>query len=290
MFFAKRKVMGNVRPPSVSGMFYPASKIKLENEVRYLLSITGSGKDFGNIFGLVSPHAGYIYSGKTASYGYNLLKKKDIETVVIISPSHREYFPGISVYEGDAYETPLGIVELNNDMSDKLTEGSRIIFRGSEGHRQEHAIEVQIPFLQIILENFRIVPVVMGDQGDFYINELAEKLSSSVDDKTVVVSSSDLSHYYSGAVSDMLDSIIEKRINEFDFKGLQKDLRERKCEACGGGPIVAMMKAASFRNNRKAQVLFRCNSGDTTGDYREVVGYLSAVIYNDEIHAGRGAD
>jgi AmmeMemoRadiSam system protein B len=271
--------MNQVRHPAVAGMFYPASGKKLENDVRTLLSIAQPAKTISNVFGIVSPHAGYIYSGKTAAYGFNLLKNKEIENVIIISPSHREYFPGISVYNGDAYETPLGIAEVNNEIANKLVEESKIIFRGIEGHRGEHAVEVQIPFLQVILSDFRIVPIVMGDQGDLFVDELAEKLSQVMDDKTVVVASSDLSHYYSGDIADRLDSIVEKRILDFDLDALQKDFHLRNCEACGGGAIVAMMKAASILNKRKSEVLYRCNSGDTTKDYSEVVGYLSAVIY-----------
>ena len=169
-----------VRKPVVAGQFYPASKSKLEAEVKTLLSISDSKKSFNNILGIVSPHAGYIYSGRTAAYGFNLLKDKNIETVIIISPSHREYFPGVSVYEGDAYETPLGVVEVNKEIVQKLTEESKIIFKGIEGHREEHAVEVQIPFLQIVLEDFKIVPIVIGDQGDLFVNELAEKCSLSV--------------------------------------------------------------------------------------------------------------
>ena len=114
--------------PTVAGQFYPASKSKLEAEVKTLLSISDSKKSFDNIFGIVSPHAGYIYSGRTAAYGFNLFKDKEIETVIIISPSHREYFPGVSVYEGDAYETPLGVAEVNKEIVQKLTEESRVYF------------------------------------------------------------------------------------------------------------------------------------------------------------------
>lgn len=273
--------MNKIRRPSVAGMFYPASKEKLEAEVKTLLSISDSGKHFDGIFGIVSPHAGYIYSGRTASYGFNLLKDKDIETVVVIAPSHREYFPGVCVYSGDAYETPLGIVEVNRKISDNLTEESRIIYNSIEGHREEHAIEVQLPFLQVVLGDFKLVPVVIGDQSDMFINELAEKLSQAIDEKTVVVASSDLSHYYSSDIADKLDSIVERRINDFDYDGLQKDLQVRDCEACGGGTIVSMMKAAFKLNKRNSEVLHRCNSGDSTQDYREVVGYLSAVIYGE---------
>ncbi len=271
--------MNKIRQPAVAGLFYPSSKSKLADEVKTLLSISDSKKTFDNIFGIVVPHAGYIYSGRTAAYGFNLLKDKNFETVIIISPSHREYFPGISVYNGDAYETPLGVVEVDKNLADKLVGESRTIFKGSEGHGEEHAIEVQIPFLQMVLNDFKIVPVVMGAQGSLFVNELAEKLSSFVDNKTVVVASSDLSHYYSGDASDKLDSIVEKRILDFDFEKLQKDFQLKNCEACGGGTIVTAMKAASALNKKKSEVLHRCNSGDTTGDYREVVGYLSAVIF-----------
>ena len=240
-----------IRKPTVAGQFYPASKSKLEAEVKTLLSISDSKKSFDNIFGIVSPHAGYIYSGRTAAYGFNLLKDKDIETVIIISPSHREYFPGVSVYEGDAYETPLGVVEVNKEIVQKLTEESRIIFKGIEGHRQEHAVEVQIPFLQVVLKDFKIVPIVIGDQGDLFVNELAEEISKVIDDKTVIVASSDLSHYYSGDEADKLDSIVEKRIIDFDYDNLQKDFKMKNCEACGAGTIVSMMKAAAKLNKIK---------------------------------------
>jgi len=155
--------MKQVRKPAVAGYFYPSEPDKLKKQIETLLSISKPSRSFNNIFGIVSPHAGYIYSGRTAAYGFNLLKESSYKTVVILSPSHREYFPGVSVYNGDSYETPLGIIELNLEMADKLTSNSRIIFRGIEGHREEHAIEVLIPFLQTVLNDFTIVPIVMGD-------------------------------------------------------------------------------------------------------------------------------
>jgi AmmeMemoRadiSam system protein B len=183
------------RKPAVAGMFYPSDPGKLQNEIETLLSISIPDRKVENIFGLVSPHAGYIYSGRTAAYGYNLIKGKNYKTVIIISPSHREYFPGISIYDGDGFETPLGKVDLDNEMADKLINQSRIIFRGIEGHRQEHAVEVQIPFLQQVLSEFKIVPVVMGDQGKMFVDELSQKISESADDSTLIVASSDLYHY-----------------------------------------------------------------------------------------------
>jgi len=110
---------------------------------------------------------------------------------------------------------------------------------------------------------------------------MAEKISKVVDDVTLVVASSDMSHFYSSEEADRLDTIVEKRINDFDFKGLLRDLETHNCEACGGGPIAAMMKAASKKNINKSVVINRSDSGDVTGDKAEVVGYLSAVVYSD---------
>lgn len=268
-----------IRHQQVAGYFYPADKDKLQKDIALMLQVAKPEKAFNNIFGIVSPHAGYMYSGKTAAFAYNLLKDKFYKTVIIISPSHAEYFPGISIYDGDAYETPLGIVEIDQIMVDKLVENSKIISRGIQGHRKEHALEVQIPFLQTVLKNFKIVPIVMGDQSKMFVDELAEKISKVVDDNTLVVASSDMSHFYSAEEAERLDSVVEKRINDFDFEQLLKDLDDHECEACGGGPIAVMMKTASLKNIDKSLVISRSNSGDVTGDKSEVVGYLSAVVY-----------
>jgi AmmeMemoRadiSam system protein B len=263
----------------VAGYFYPADKEKLQRDISLMLETSKPKNVYNKIFGIVSPHAGYVYSGNTAASAYNLIKGKNYKTVVVISPSHSEYFPGISIYDRDGYETPLGIVELNQQMIDKLVDNTKIIFRGQQGHRKEHALEVQIPFLQSVLKDFKIVPIVMGDQGKMFVDELAEKISKVVDDETLVVASSDMSHFYSSEEADRLDSVVEKRINDFDFENLLIDLDNHKCEACGGGPIAAMMKAASKKNVNNSVVINRSDSGDVTGDKSEVVGYLSAVIY-----------
>lgn len=271
--------MGTIREPAVAGMFYPLSEKKLRDEIKVLFDLTKSKDILNNVVGIVSPHAGYVYSGKTAAFAFNAVSNKNYNTIIIISPSHREYFPGVSVYDGDAYRTPLGIVPVNKEMRSKLIEGSKIIFQGIQGHRAEHAVEVQLPFLQMIYNDFDFLPIVMGDQRKFFIDELVNKLAAIIDDKTLVVASSDLSHFYSKETAYMLDSIVEKHINEFNYDGLETDLESGKCEACGGGAIVAMMKAADLLKKKNSKVLSRSDSGDVTGDHSEVVGYLSAAIY-----------
>ncbi|NJD22872.1 MAG: AmmeMemoRadiSam system protein B [Melioribacter sp.] len=272
--------MKNVREPAVAGMFYPASSVKLKEDIQHLLDTYKPQEKFKNVVGIVSPHAGYAYSGKTAAFAYNAVKGKNYKTIIVISPSHREYFAGISIYNGDAYKTPLGEVPINKKMRYELILDSKIIFNGISGHRAEHAVEVQIPFMQMTMNDFSIVPIVMGDQNRMCINELSQRLASVMNDETLIVASSDLSHFYSKEQADKRDSIVEKRIAEFDYENLQNDLEVGKCEACGGGTIVTMMKTAALFNKKKSKVLSRTDSGDVTGDNSEVVGYLSAVVYS----------
>lgn len=271
-----------IRPAAVAGYFYPGDSKELKTQINKYFAQAVSEIYPNKIFGIVSPHAGYQYSGLTAAYAYNLLRDKFIENVIIISPSHREYFPGCCIYDGDAYATPLGIVEVNKEMSRGITDGSKNIFFGENGHKLEHALEVQIPFLQSVLANFKIVPIVMGDQSKIFVDELAEQLAKVVDEKTIIVASSDMSHFYSAEEANRLDSVVEEKINQFVYDGLQTALDEKKCEACGGGPIISMMKSASIYGYKKSLVLHRSDSGDVTGDKSEVVGYLSAVIYGGD--------
>ncbi len=273
--------MKEFRKAAVAGLFYPSDQKKLSEEINLLLSISQTEKIFPGITGIISPHAGYIYSGRTAAYAYNLLKEKNFKNVIILSPSHREYFPGACIYSGDGYETPLGVVGINKVMTENIIEGSKTIFKGTQGHKQEHAIEVQVPFLQIVLNDFQIIPVVMGDQSKIFVDELAEQIAKVLDDDTIIVASSDMSHYYTKQKADELDSIVEKAVKDFEYEKLQEYFERRVCEACGGGPIIAMMKAASLINRKNSFVLHRSDSGDVTRDFNEVVGYLSAVVYGE---------
>ncbi|MDP2303405.1 MAG: AmmeMemoRadiSam system protein B [Ignavibacteria bacterium] len=270
--------MKHIRKTAVAGLFYPSDKKELSDLINSFYSGMGD-PDFNRITGMVAPHAGYIYSGLTAAHAFFQIKNKNYDTVIIISPSHREYFPGISIYNGDAYDTPLGELEVDKDFRKKLTEKSDDIFEGINGHRAEHGIEVELPFLIDAIGFPKIVPIVMGDQRKELVDELSQRLAPMLNEKTLVIASSDLSHFYTRKVADKLDSIAAEKISAFDTDGLQFDLDNKRCEACGGGPIIAMMKACLSFNSNKSKVLHRSDSGDITGDFREVVGYLSAVVY-----------
>ena len=271
-----------VREPSVAGMFYPESPAVLKEQINNFLANAKVGEDRTKlpVSGIIAPHAGYVYSGQTAAYAYKTISGKNYDTVVVISPSHREYFPGLSIYNGDAYKTPLGIIPVDIEKRKALVYNSRYFFEGENGHRDEHALEVHLPFLQTVINgDFKLVPIVMGDQKEGYIDELAKKLAEIYDENTLFVASSDLSHYYPASYADKLDARVEKRINNFDYEGLYKDIQRKLSEACGAGPMVAMLEALKSVGKENAEVLIRTNSGDVSQDYSEVVGYLSAIVY-----------
>ncbi len=271
--------MKKVRQPAVAGYFYTSDRIALKEEIEKYLFETKPNEVFDRISGIVVPHAGYKYSGRIAAAAYNTIKGKKIETAVILSPSHREYFRGICIYEGDSYLTPLGEAPVNTELRELILQKKGPVFKGSQGHNAEHAVEVQIPFFQTIFENIKILPVVIGEQSEENIYEISSRLAEIADDSIIVAASSDLSHFYPKVKAAEKDSLVEKYIRNMDYSGMQECLEASICEACGGGCITALMRYSRFRKINKSKILARGDSGDISGDNREVVGYLSAVFY-----------
>ncbi len=265
-------------------MFYPADRSVLSRNCLSLLAQAEKNlkdRPTGKIFGIISPHAGYPYSGLTAAHGYTLLSEREFESVIVISPSHREYFDGVSVYPGDAYSTPLGEIEIDQDLRASILKkiAPQIMIESDLGHRMEHAVEVQLPFLQLKLREFKFLPLVMGDQKPDYCRVLGEAVAEVVKEKRVlVVASSDLSHYYDYDKANNLDQVCANRLKEDNVDGFLEDLEARRCEACGGGPIASCLIAGKKLGHTKVDILYHCNSGDSTGDKSAVVGYLSAII------------
>jgi AmmeMemoRadiSam system protein B len=270
----------SIRRPAVSGMFYPENPDALRRQVQQLFERAPRKSVAGHILGIVSPHAGYLYSGLTAAAAYALLAGTKVETVVVVSPSHREYFAGVSVYPGDGYETPLGSVPVDQDLREELVKVCPLVRSNNAGHGEEHAIEVQLPFLQETLGEFKLLPLVMGDQSRTTCMALGKCLGAVVRGKNaVLVASTDLSHYHSSRVAEAMDSVMIEDVKRFDEDQLMTDLESGTTEACGGGPTVAVMAALKVLGARHMEVVHHCNSGDITGDTRSVVGYLSAVAW-----------
>ena len=269
-----------IRPAMVAGMFYPQKKQTLEREVAMLLENSMDKHISGRIFSLIVPHAGYLYSGGVAARAYRQIMDTNLDVVVVISPSHREYFKEVSIYDGYAYSTPLGTLPVDKDLAQQLVEQSPQIVLSDKGHRfEEHALEVQLPFLQKVFDNFRFVPIVMGEHSHDNIESLANALAKVLKNKKVlIVASTDLSHFYDDEKANSLDQVVVDNIENFDEEKLFQDLQSGECEMCGGGPAIAVMKASRLLGATKSQVLLYRNSGDISGDRSEVVGYLSAVF------------
>ncbi len=282
-----------IRKPAVAGTFYPALPDELRRIVQGYVGNAEKTPVEGKIVALISPHAGYLYSGQVAAYAYKLVEGMDFDDVVVIAPSHRIDFPGASLYDGEGYETPLGVVPIDMELSRTIREQSKLIDFIPEAHAQEHSLEVQIPFLQTVLKKFSLVPMVMGPRWDLGVyQQLSEAIIRSVKGKKVlIVASSDLTHSDDYQRVKAQDAVLAHHIDQYDIKGLGEDLQKGSCQACGGGPIIVAMMAAQGLGANKGKVLKLTNSGDVTGrkdpgDY--VVGYMAAVLYQAREKSGEG--
>jgi AmmeMemoRadiSam system protein B/AmmeMemoRadiSam system protein A len=279
----KMEASQSVRQPAVAGAFYPGTAGELKKDIEDLLAGVEPVRLEGRLMGLISPHAGYIYSGPVAAHGYKLLEGRKFDTVVIIAPSHHAAFRGCSIYDGTAYATPLGLAGIDTEVAGRLRENYDFITYNPAAHAREHSLEVQIPFLQVTLPDAMIVPIVMGEQSLAVCRKLADALVETTRGKDVlIVASSDLSHFHTYEAAIELDNIVVERVRDFDPEGLAHDLGSGRCEACGGGPIITAMLACKALGADSTKILKYANSGDTAGDKSRVVGYLSAAIYDKE--------
>ncbi|MGD0591427.1 MAG: AmmeMemoRadiSam system protein B [Bacteroidota bacterium] len=268
-----------VRAPAVAGMFYERSPAALRRNIDEMLNRVQLPKVEGTVRAVVSPHAGYVYSGFTAAHAFKLLEGRKYDCVIAVGPSHREYFDGISIYSGDAYETPLGKVPINHEVRSELLQGEKNIVASAAGHRAEHSLEVQLPFLQRVLEEFSVVPIIMGDQRRQLCEQLSAALARVMANKNVLlVASSDLSHFHVYDEAVLLDKRVIQAVERFDSDVFIDELENKTFEACGGGPIAVAMKTAQQVGANRVEVLHYCNSGDITGDKSGVVGYLAAAF------------
>jgi len=274
-----------VRKPSVAGAFYPGDSKKLTKMIKEYLNRSKVIASDLEIYGMISPHAGYVYSGLVAAQGYKQLVGRKYDAVIVISPSHAEYFPFSSVMENGSYQTPLGKLKIDQQLSKKIASGRKTIQLSEKGHFQshlrqkEHALEVQIPFIQTVFGDVPIVAIVMGKQSNDACEELSESIvKASKNKKVLILASSDLSHFHSSQQAKQIDENCVSLIADYNYKELFNQLNSKKVEACGGAPIVTMLMATEKMGAEKVKILMYTNSGDVTGDKSSVVGYLSAIV------------
>jgi len=269
------------RAAAVAGSWYPGRKDALEREVLGYLRSADAPAVTGGLVALISPHAGLRYSGQVAAFGYSLLGDAQRDaTVVLVGPSHRVPFDGCAVYATGAWQTPLGEAPVDEAFAQALLDADARIFDEPRVHRDEHSLEMQLPFLQLRVPGLRIVPVLMGSQSRAEVDRLAARLTLALGrHPALLVASSDLSHYHPAAEANALDAQVVGDVERFDPDGLMDRLERERGHACGGGPMVAVMKAARATNASRAEVLRYADSGDAgEGDKSRVVGYLSAAL------------
>jgi len=276
--------MEGVRESILAGAWYPGDKQTLAKTIDGYLAEADAKSLKGNLKGIIVPHAGHVYSGPVAAHAYGLLRGKDIRRVIMIGPSHRVRFRGVSVNLQSGYKTPLGIVPVDQELAKKIIDADPLIRQVPRAHASEHALEIQIPFLQSVLKDFQIVPIIMGEQDYGTCSRLAEILYDVMGDsaETLLLASTDLSHYHSDKKARALDSEFIDQVRKFSPERLSKALSSGRCEACGGGPTITVMLAAQALGANRSQILQYAHSGDVTGDGSEVVGYVAAALFEEK--------
>ena len=281
-----------IRKPAVAGYFYPKDKENLTKTVDDFISNVKYEQIAGKILGIMSPHAGYDFSGQVAAYSYRHIKDTQYDTVILLGPSHRVYFKGASVGNWDAYATPLGKVKVNKEMVTSLLSIGEPFHFFEQGHIREHSVETQIPFLQRVLKQFDIVPIVMGHVSLGNCKKISEGLVEIVKKRNVLfVASSDMSHYPNYINANNVDrdtlSLIKKYDPNLVFysekKVCNKGIPNLSTTLCGLSSVVTVMMTVKQLGGNVVKILHYANSGDIAihgrRETRRVVGYGAVAFY-----------
>lgn len=285
------QAMEPVREPAVAGHFYPINPNELRSKVEeYLREAKLIVSDTPPV-AILAPHAGYMYSGPVAGWSYRQVMGAKFETVVVISPSHRFAFRGVSVWPRGGYRTPLGTVPVDEEVCTQLMKMSPLIQDIPQAHGNEHALEVQIPFLQVALEpGWKLVPLVMGSQDLVTARELSTVLRKVLEGKrNLVVASSDLSHFHSAHKAEQMDRRALAFMEEVDPEGLWKEVSNGSVEACGVGPVLTVLCFVREAGVKRGKLLRYNHSGDVSGDRMRVVGY-GAMSWGDTMEGKKKED
>ena len=275
-----------VRTPAVAGRFYPGRAEELLREVREFTSTAKIPIETGQIaaIGCVAPHAGYIYSGGVAGAVYSRLKIP--ERCVILCPNHTGKGRPLAIMANTTWQTPLGEVAADADMGARLLRRFPALQEDSAAHRTEHAIEVQLPFLQTQQPELNIVPIAIGT-GDFnLLRGLGEALADVIADrheedqkeKVLIIASSDMNHYESDAITRVKDHKAIECVLAMDARALWEVVMNEDISMCGFGPTVVMLTAAKLLGATSAKLVKYATSGDVSGDYESVVGYAGIIV------------
>ncbi len=267
----------NKRRPAVAGMFYPGSPTELRRVVDKAIP---PRTDKREVLGLVAPHAGYMYSGAVAGAVYAAVKVP--ERMIILCPNHTGMGAPLAIMGEGVWETPLGDVPIDGDLAESLMQHCPSLEEDEAAHRREHSLEVQLPFLQVVRESFRFVPVTVGTGRLEMLLTLGQALATAIrsaDGPVLLVSSSDMTHYQPEAVAARQDELAIERMVALDPQGLHRVVREEGLTMCGAAPTVAVMEACRRLGGEKGELVRYATSGEVTGDRQSVVAYAGVIFY-----------
>ncbi|HBC87873.1 MAG TPA: AmmeMemoRadiSam system protein B [Lentisphaeria bacterium] len=287
----------SVREPAVAGQFYDANPMKLKADVEKMLSSADTGKakaGYGKVQAVIVPHAGYVYSGKTAAKTLKTAEGGDYKRAVVISPTHMFPFEGIVAASFKAYKTPLGNIEVDLDAVEKLLNSkTSYISEMTEAHIPEHSLEVELPFLQILFPDIKLIPFVCGQIETNSAGEIAEALSGLLVPENLWVISSDFTHFgRSFGYKPFSENIPEKlkeldmgavdKITALDFRGFSSYIDRTRATICGANPIRILLKTIELVKKTGAvfepELVEYTTSGEMTGDYSHCVSYAGISI------------
>lgn len=266
-----------LRSPVVAGQFYPGTKETLLKTVGSLVPATTGER---RAIALMSPHAGYIYSGGVAGHTFSDVKIPD--KVIVLGPNHHGRGHMAAVYASGIWETPLGMTEISTELASLILDECPMTADDSVAHIPEHSLEVQLPFLQYLAPQASIVPVCIGHMTLDSLLELGDGIARAITKSggmPLIVASTDMTHYESGKIARKKDFLALEKVLALDPAGLYEVVRENRISMCGVLPTVVMLRAAVELGAEKAELVSYSNSGDVTGDQSEVVGYAGVRIF-----------
>ena len=274
-----------IRTPAVAGMFYPGEKNELKESIHQcFLHSFGPGKlppteEKKKIYGVICPHAGYMYSGPIACHSFYSISSESPELFIIIGPNHWGVGCNVAAMKDCSWETPLGQVEVDSDAASELSKISNIVDLDFFSHTKEHSLEVQVPMLQEVYSKFKILPIILIDQEKNAAEEIGEAVATiSKQKNSMIIGSSDFTHYEPNEFAHDQDKALIEPILDLDVDQFYKVLYEKNVTACGYGAIASTMIACKKLGATKGELLKYATSGDVTGDTSSVVGYGSIIF------------
>jgi AmmeMemoRadiSam system protein B len=279
-----------VRSPAVAGSFYPDSPKVLSAQVEKFIDDAALKETDDELIGLIAPHAGYVYSGHVAGYAYKQLVGQSFDTVVLVGLSHRYRIDGAAIYARGAFRTPLGDVPIDEDLASEIMRLNSDILDLPPAHANEHSLEVQLPFLQYLLSDFRIVTILLQDDSPENVIPLSQAIAEAMGDRSaLLIGSTDLCHYPTYEEARKSDQVVIEAIECFDSDYLREQMDQYMqrqpaqnfhCMMCSTGAIYTTMRTAKALGGNRIEVLKAANSGDVPiGGRDQVVGYMAAGIY-----------